>query len=66
MENIAFPKLILIVVILVIPLIALVDILKSRFKESSNKKLWALIVILLPVIGSFLYFMKGSDQKLKD
>jgi hypothetical protein len=29
-------------------IIALVDILKSNFKDSNNKILWVLVVILLP------------------
>lgn len=45
-------------------IIALVDILKSNFKESNNKILWVLVVILLPVIGSILYFIIGKNQKI--
>ena len=45
-------------------IIALVDILKSNFKDSNNKILWVLVVILLPVIGSVLYFMIGKNQKI--
>lgn len=45
-------------------IIALVDILKSNFKESNNKILWVLVVILLPIIGSILYFIIGKNQKI--
>ncbi len=45
-------------------IIALVDILKSNFKDSNNKILWVLVVILLPVIGSVLYFIIGKNQKI--
>jgi hypothetical protein len=45
-------------------IIALVDILKSNFKDSNNKILWVLVVILLPVIGSILYFIIGKNQKI--
>lgn len=45
-------------------IIALVDILKSNFKDSNNKILWVLIVILLPIIGSILYFIIGKNQKI--
>jgi len=45
-------------------IIALVDVLKSNFKDSNNKILWVLVVILLPVIGSILYFIIGKNQKI--
>ena len=42
---------------------ALIDILKSNFKDSTNKIIWVLIVLLLPVLGSILYFIFGDQQK---
>ncbi len=42
---------------------ALIDILKSNFKDSTNKVIWVLIVLLLPVLGSILYFIFGGQQK---
>ncbi len=43
---------------------ALVDILKNEF-TGSNKIVWLLVVILLPVIGAVLYFILGRNQKIK-
>ncbi len=43
---------------------ALVDIIKSDFKDSNNKIIWILIVILVPVIGSILYFLMAKNQKI--
>ncbi|WP_213188586.1 PLDc N-terminal domain-containing protein [Cloacibacterium caeni] len=43
---------------------ALIDILKSNFKDSTNKIIWVLIVLLLPVLGSILYFIFGGQQKI--
>ena len=42
---------------------ALIDILKSNFKDSTNKIIWVLIVLLLPVLGFILYFIFGGQQK---
>ncbi|WP_374451388.1 PLDc N-terminal domain-containing protein [Cloacibacterium normanense] len=42
---------------------AIIDILKSNFKDSTNKIIWVLIVLLLPVLGSVLYFIFGGQQK---
>ena len=43
---------------------AIIDILKSNFKDSTNKIIWVLIVLLLPVLGSILYFIFGGQQKI--
>ncbi len=54
--------------ILLLPLLlwifALVDILRSEF-TGSNKIVWLLVVIFLPVIGFILYFLIGTKQKIK-
>ncbi|RYD78793.1 MAG: PLDc_N domain-containing protein [Sphingobacteriales bacterium] len=49
--------------ILLIPLIALIDILKSDFKDSTNKLVWVLVVIMLPLLGPVLYYFLGRSQK---
>ena len=60
-------ELILVLVILVfallLPLLALVDILKSKF-EDNNKLIWVLVVILLPLLGTILYFIIGRNQRI--
>ena len=48
----------------VLPILALVDIVKSDFKESNTKIMWVLIVLLLPIFGSIVYFVIGRDQKM--
>lgn len=63
MGNLALPELILIILIVVLPLVALVDILKSSFKEPVNKIVWLLVVLLVPVLGTFLYFVIGGRQR---
>lgn len=45
-------------------IIALIDILKSDFKDSNGKIIWLLLVIFLPVLGSILYFAIGKSQKI--
>ncbi len=49
---------------LVLWVFALVDILKSEF-TGSNKIVWLLVVIFLPVLGAVLYFLIGKQQKIK-
>ncbi|MDX5427367.1 MAG: PLD nuclease N-terminal domain-containing protein [Bacteroidota bacterium] len=49
--------------VLLLPLIALIDILRNDF-ENSNKLIWVLIVLLFPFLGAILYFIIGSKQKI--
>ncbi len=42
----------------------LVDIIQSQFNDTNEKLLWIVLVILLPFIGTILYFTIGSKNKL--
>ena len=48
----------------ILPIIALVDVLKNNFLNN-NKVIWVLVILLLPLIGSILYFIIGTKQKVK-
>ena len=49
----------------VIPtIIALVDILRSKF-NGNDKIVWVLVVLFFNIIGAFLYFIIGRKQKVK-
>ncbi len=47
-----------------LPLIALIDILRNEF-TNSNKLIWILLVLFLPFLGPLLYFRIGLKQKIK-
>lgn len=49
---------------LLLPIIALIDILKNQFK-GNDKIVWVLVVILFNFVGSILYFIIGRKQKIK-
>ena len=51
--------------VLLLPLVALVDILRSKF-EDNTKIIWVIVVIFLSTIGAILYFLIGKNQKIKD
>jgi len=53
-------------VVAVLWLVALVDILKSEFKDGLTKVIWLILVIFLPFMGSILYFFIGRDQKIRN
>lgn len=47
-----------------LPLIALIDILRNEF-TGSNKLIWVVVCILLPFLGPLLYFAIGRNQKIR-
>jgi hypothetical protein len=44
-------------------ILAFIDILKNDF-EGSNKLIWLLAVIFVPLIGSIVYFVIGKKQRI--
>ena len=42
---------------------ALVDLLKSDFKDSINKLIWLLVVFFFYAFGALLYFFIGRQQR---
>ena len=42
-------------IILFLPVWCILDILKTDFKGKNSKLVWGLIIIFLPLIGSFMY-----------
>lgn len=49
--------------VFIIWVLTIVDIVRSEFTSPSNKTVWILLVILIPVIGMLLYHVFGSSQK---
>ena len=49
-------------VILVLDVIAIVSLLQSG-ADTNTKILWALLIILLPLLGMILYFLMGPGRK---
>ncbi|NOU62210.1 PLD nuclease N-terminal domain-containing protein [Marinifilum caeruleilacunae] len=47
-----------------LPLIALIDILRCDF-TNNNKLIWVLVVLLFPFFGPILYFIFGLKQKIR-
>lgn len=49
----------------VIPLVALIEILRSRF-NNNEKIIWILLVLFLNFFGSILYFVIGRKQRISE
>ena len=54
----------LVLCIFIFPIIALVSVLKNDFR-GNEKLIWTLIVLLLPFIGTILYFIIGRPKRIK-
>ncbi|MEM9672796.1 MAG: PLD nuclease N-terminal domain-containing protein [Bacteroidota bacterium] len=46
-------------------LYALIDVLRSRFRNDSDKIIWVLVVILLQFLGAVIYLAVGKNQKIQ-
>jgi hypothetical protein len=43
---------------------SLFDLMRSEFKQTHNKILWFVLIILLPVIGTVFYLVISPEQKI--
>jgi len=58
-------QMILILFGVLIPIIALIDVLRNNFTEN-NKLIWILVILFTGLIGTLLYLMLGTKQKIKN
>ncbi|ADC89909.1 conserved hypothetical protein [Thermocrinis albus DSM 14484] len=62
------PKVLVVSVVIlwiILWVIAIIDVLKSEF-TGSNKIVWILVLILIPIIGVIAYSLIGEKQKVKE
>ena len=61
-------ELILIVLVLgllfLLPIIALVDVIRSEFRGSNDKLIWVIVILFLNIIGALLYLTIGRSQRI--
>ncbi|RDC65825.1 PLDc N-terminal domain-containing protein [Adhaeribacter pallidiroseus] len=61
-------EILVISVLVLVPLIfmlwALVEVLRSDFKDSTTKLLWVLVILFITPLGWILYFLIGRKQRL--
>ena len=69
-DGFGFAGVIMIFLGVILPLIlllwALIDILRSNFKDSITKLVWIIVVIFVPLIGAILYLVLGRSQKVNE
>lgn len=49
-------------IIVVSDIIAVIDLFKN-IKDNAKKTLWLILIIVLPFLGTILYFLIGKDKK---
>ncbi|HTQ40802.1 MAG TPA: PLD nuclease N-terminal domain-containing protein [Pirellulales bacterium] len=49
---------------LILWIVALVDCLKNSRLQGTEKLIWVLVIIFLPLLGSLLYFIIGKGQSV--
>lgn len=47
-----------------LPIVILIDIIRNDF-NGNDKLIWALLVILIPLLGSLLYLFSGMNQRIR-
>ncbi len=65
--SIGIIQLILVFIVLIsllLPVLALISILKNDFKDN-DKIIWVLVALFLPFFGPILYFIIGRPKRLK-
>lgn len=55
--------LLVILFIFLLPLLALISVLTNQF-QGNEKIMWVVIIILLPFLGSLLYFLIGKNNAI--
>lgn len=63
--SIGIFEILFLLLILLFPILALIDILKSKF-DGYNKLIWVLVVVFTNTIGAILYFLIGKNQKIQE
>ncbi len=59
-----FLSLLAIVFSIVLPIVALIDIIRSDFKGQNDKVIWVLIILFLNLLGAGLYFFIDRNQRV--
>lgn len=47
-----------------LPIIALVDVIRSNFRGANDKLIWVIVILFLNVIGAVLYYFTGRNQRV--
>lgn len=49
---------------LIIYVFTIFDVVRSTFSNSSDRLVWLLIVVLVPLLGTILWFLIGRNKRI--
>ena len=58
-------SLFIMILFMIMPLVMLVNVAISEFKDNTNKIVWIIIILVLYPIGWILYLIFGRKQRVK-
>lgn len=50
---------------LLLPILAVISLLRSEYRDSTTKLIWLIAILFLPFVGPVLYFLIGRKQRVK-
>lgn len=50
--------------VLILPIMALVDVVRSEFRGTNDKLIWVIIIVFFNIIGALLYYIIGRNQRI--
>lgn len=66
--NLSGLEIIAIMLLLLLPFFliiwAIIDLTKSNFEDNTNKVVWAVFIIFMPLIGAFVYLASGRTKRV--
>lgn len=48
-------------VVIILDIVALVDLLGDEMRSTTNRVVWALVIVFFPIFGVILYFLFGRE-----
>jgi hypothetical protein len=57
-----FSLLIIGLIVFLLPVLAIIDIVRG-YMSNLEKLVWIVIVVIIPILGSILYFLIGRNRK---
>jgi hypothetical protein len=64
LAGIGFYELLVILIPTILWVWALIDVLRSNFRDSTSKIVWLIAVIFVPFLGAILYLLFGRRQRV--
>ncbi|WP_281989846.1 PLD nuclease N-terminal domain-containing protein [Aquimarina aggregata] len=55
----------IVVILFILTIIALIDILRSDFKNTNTKIIWLAVVLFFPTGGALIYFFLARKDKIE-